>query len=84
MFWVKFTINNLLGNQYHPDIVVVKDKSHLNPNNDDAKSLDKLQYVPQFYPILKSTIDIKEDHKLFQINAQSVMNIFLIKILIFS
>jgi len=29
--------------------------------------------VPQFFPILKTTIDLKEDQKLFQINSQSVI-----------
>jgi hypothetical protein len=53
---------------------VVKDKSGI--NKDDVKSSDKLQYVPQFYPILKSAIDIKEEHKLFQINSQSVRKNF--------
>lgn len=66
------------ANQYHPDIVVVTDKSNLNTSQDDSNELNKLQYVPLFYPILKSSIELKEDQKLFQMNPDSVNLLFII------
>jgi hypothetical protein len=60
---------------YHPDIIIVNDKSYIN-NEQDEKELNKLQYVPLFYPILKSSIDLKDDQQLFQLNSESVKLIF--------
>ena len=52
---------------------MVVGKSNLNSSQNESEDFNKLQYVPQFYPILKSTIDLKEDHKLFQINPECVI-----------
>ena len=58
--------------QYHPDIVVVSDKSSDKQENTTQEELNKLQYVPLFYPILKSSIELKEDRDLFLIDPESV------------
>ncbi|RNA31981.1 Loss of heterozygosity 12 chromosomal region 1 [Brachionus plicatilis] len=49
--------------QYHPDIVVVSENK-TQPNPED-ESLNKLKFVPLFYPILKKSIDLKEDDDLY-------------------
>jgi hypothetical protein len=37
-----------------------------------SSDANKLHYVPLFYPILKSSIDLKEDQALFQLNSDAV------------
>ncbi len=44
--------------------------SNLNEND-----LNKLKYVPLFYPILKESIDIKEDQPLFQISPDHIIKL---------
>ena len=68
---------NILKGQnsnYHPDIIIVNDKFHTNIDQEDKKELNKLQYVPLFYPILKSSIDLKDDQEqeLFELNSEAV------------
>ena len=64
---------NSIG-QYHPDIVVVSEKGadKSNTGNSTQEELNKLQYVPLFYPILKNSIELKEDRLLFNIDPESV------------
>ena len=41
----------------------------------DDNDLNKLKYVPLFYPILKESIDLKEDHPLYQISPEHVIKL---------
>lgn len=61
-------------NTYHPDIVVVSEKQE-STTSSTTGDLNKLQHVPLFYPILKSTVDIKEDRVLFQINPEHIIRL---------
>jgi hypothetical protein len=56
---------------YHPDIVVVSEKT--SSSNEGSSELNKIQYIPLFYPILKSSIDLKDDQDLFNISPESVI-----------
>jgi hypothetical protein len=59
----------VLEGTYHPDIIVVSNKLGTSEKTDVS---NKLQYVPLFYPILKTSIDMKEDRQMFQMNPESV------------
>lgn len=59
---------------YHPDIIVVSEKSEPNPSL-SQNDLNKLRHVPLFYPILKSSADLKEDRQLFQINPENIIKL---------
>lgn len=58
--------------QYHPDIIVVSNRA----NNADSKiensEVNKLQYIPTFYPILKSSIELKEDRALLVLKENHI------------
>ncbi|CAF0878977.1 unnamed protein product [Brachionus calyciflorus] len=60
--------------QYHPDIVVVSENKSSN-NQEDENNSNKLDYVPLFYPILKSSIDLKEDEALYQMNPDKLVRL---------
>jgi ATP-dependent Lon protease len=55
---------------YHPDIIIVK-------KNEETKSVEpnKLQYVPVFYPIIKSSIDMKDDKVFIHMNPESMIKL---------
>lgn len=59
---------------YHPDIVVVTEKA-VTTTNLEENELNKLKYVPLFYPILKESVDIREDQALFQISPEHVIKL---------
>ena len=64
------------GAQYHPDIVIVSKNidSVAAKNAENLEEINnKLQYVPLFYPILKSSVDVKEEKPLLQINHESIV-----------
>ena len=61
------------GDTYHPDIVVVTKKAKPSVIRSDKQDGNKLRYVPLFYPILKSSIDLSEDQQMFQINQDTVI-----------
>jgi hypothetical protein len=63
------------GPQYHSDIVVVSTKSKDDQVNEELSQTNKLEYVPLFYPILKSSINLKEDKILQQINYDQVLRL---------
>jgi hypothetical protein len=52
---------------------VSENKQNTQTTQDD--DLNKLKYVPLFYPILKSSIDIREDQPLFQISPDHVIKL---------
>lgn len=60
----------IISDQYHPDIVVVSENR--NQSSEDSLGVNKLDYVPLFYPILKNSIGVKEDQTLYEINPNSV------------
>ena len=61
--------------QYHADIVVVSAKRSNEAKLDELNQTNKLQYVPLFYPILKSSIDLREEKPLMQINYEQVLRL---------
>lgn len=66
-------LTTLIGN-YHPDIVVVSENKTVASNTED-NDLNKLKYVPLFYPILKESINLKEDQPLYQISPEHVFKL---------
>lgn len=52
---------------YHPDIIVVSDKTDLS-----SAETSRFQYIPLFYPILKSSIGLKDDNLQVEINSSEV------------
>jgi len=62
---------------YHPDIIVVTERTEkANIPNDTTESvLNRLQFMPTVYPIIKSSIDLKDDVPLREIDSKYVVNL---------
>jgi hypothetical protein len=57
----------IIQGTYHPDIVVVSDKTDSKLTN-----ANRFQYIPLFYPIVKSSIGLKDDIGGVEISSSQV------------
>ena len=53
-------------------MVVSENKTQSNPENE---SLSKLKFVPMFYPIIKSSIDMKEHDNLYLMTPERLIKL---------